>query len=120
MTANRPESHLDEATLADLRVLLEDDFRDLIETFLEDAHQRHAELVALLAQPQADAPTLRSTAHSFKGSSLNVGATRLADLCRRLEDMAAAGVLSSADTLITDIGTELAATERLLRNQYLD
>lgn len=118
MTADQPEQHLDEAALADLRILLEDEFGDLIDTFLDDAHQRHAELVELLQQAKPDALTVRATAHSFKGSCLNVGVSRLAQLCRRLEDLAAAGQLSTADTLVADIGVELAEVDRLLRAQY--
>lgn len=119
MTAEQPEQHLDKAALADLRILLEDEFSDLIETFLDDAHLRHAELVALQQHANLDALAVRRIAHSFKGSSLNVGATRLAELCRRLEDLASADLLSAVGTLITDIGLELATSERLLRDHYL-
>lgn len=119
MTADQPAQHLDEAALADLRILLEDDFSDLIETFLGDAHQRHSELVALQQQTKVDAQALRRTAHSFKGSSLNLGATRLAELCRRLEDRASVPGLLSMGTLVADIGVELAAVEQLLRDHYL-
>ena len=118
MTADQPEKHLDEAALADLRSLLEDEFGDLIDTFLDDAHQRHAELVELLQQAQPDAQTIRGTAHSFKGSCLNVGAIRLARLCRRLEDLAAADQLSAIGTLVADIGDELTEVDRLLRDHY--
>ncbi|PTY36758.1 hypothetical protein BGP77_05575 [Saccharospirillum sp. MSK14-1] len=119
MTADQPDQHLDDAALTDLRDLLEDDFSDLIETFLGDARERYTELVALNQHPEPDAQTVRGTAHSFKGSCLNVGVTRLAQLCRRLEEMANADQLDSVDSLLADIGTELTEVERLLRSQYL-
>lgn len=119
MTAERPEQHLDEATLADLRILLEDEFNDLIEAFLSDGQQRYAELQQLVLQPDADADRIRRTAHSFKGSSLNVGATALAALCRELEDSANAGELGQAETLVSRIGTELAELDPLLREHFL-
>lgn len=119
MTAERPEQHLDEATLADLRVLLEEEFNDLIEAFLSDGQQRHGELQQLLSAPVADADRIRRIAHSFKGSSLNVGAIALAALCRELEDSASVGELDQAERLVTELGTELAELERLLRLHYL-
>jgi len=119
MTADTPEKHLDEAALTDLRTLLEEEFSDLIETFLGDARQRYAELVELQQQTKPDAQAVRGTAHSFKGSCLNVGVPRLAQLCRRLEDIAAANQLSAVGTLVTDIGDELAEVDRLLNDQYL-
>ncbi|WP_108124463.1 Hpt domain-containing protein [Saccharospirillum mangrovi] len=119
MTAERPEQHLDEATLADLRILLEAEFNDLIEAFLSDGQQRHADLQEQAQQNPIDADRIRRTAHSFKGSSLNVGATALAALCRQLEDSASAGDLTGAQTLVAEIGTELAELDRLLREHYL-
>jgi len=119
MTAEQPEPHLDEVALADLRILLEDEFSDLIDTFLGDARQRYAELVELLQQARPDAQLVRSTAHSFKGSSLNVGAPHLAQLCRRLEDLATVHQLTTAEALVAAIGDELAQVDRLLHDHYL-
>lgn len=119
MTAELPDHHLDDGLLDELRLLLEDDFVDLLETFLDDARQRLADLQSAMAAPVPDADRLRRTAHSFKGSCLNVGAVRLAQCCRRLEDSTAEGALQQADAMVADIGQELAAVEPLLRARYL-
>ena len=47
----------------------------------------------------ANAALLRESAHALKSSSANVGATGLADLCRRLEEMAREDNLSQAPTM---------------------
>jgi len=48
-----------------------------------------------------DARAVRESAHALKSSSINVGATRLADLCKRLEDLARQGELGGATPLCT-------------------
>jgi len=56
--------------------------RALIDVFLEDTHTLMAQLRAAVAG--AD-PSVRRLAHSLKGCSMAVGATRLAGVCARLE-----------------------------------
>ncbi len=56
----------------------------LIDGFLVEASsQVHALDTARL---RLDGAALKSTAHSLKGSSMTIGATRLADLCTQVED----------------------------------
>jgi len=75
--------HLDADVLATLRDIMgEDQFPVLVETYLSDSERR---LAGLLAATEARA--LRDAAHSFKGSSSNMGAMRLAELCGRLEHL---------------------------------
>jgi HPt (histidine-containing phosphotransfer) domain-containing protein len=57
--------------------------REIIGAFLEDTPKRLADLRA--ACQQADTHTARRAAHSLVGSCGNLGALRLADLCRRVE-----------------------------------
>jgi HPt (histidine-containing phosphotransfer) domain-containing protein len=74
----------DSATLEQLRELVDqDDFsflHDLFESYLATARDSIRSL-----RTDQDLEVLRRAAHTLKGSSLNVGATRVAELCRHLE-----------------------------------
>lgn len=77
-------SHLDPETLAALRDCMEEEYVDLIETFLLDCEERIAELKRSVIG--GDAEQVRQLAHSFKGSAGNMGAAPLAQLCRDVEE----------------------------------
>ena len=76
--------HLDDAVLAALQDVMEDEYPILLDTFVADSEER----LRLLHQARAegDAQGLRLAAHSFKGSCSNMGAVLLAGLCKELED----------------------------------
>lgn len=120
MSENPSESsdHIDEAIVNELEALLEDDFVDLIETFLSDARVRYRELEDTVASTVAE--DIRRAAHSFKGSSLNVGATRLSSLCKQLEDHARDGRTVYAKDLLANINEEMLTVDSLFRARYLD
>lgn len=76
-------AHLDPDVLATLRDIMgEDQFPVLVHTYLSDSEHRLAQLLAA-----TDARALRDAAHSFKGSSCNMGAAHLAQLCGELEHL---------------------------------
>lgn len=93
--------HLDDSVLNTLRDVMEDEYPTLLEVFLKDSDERiyalhqwvtprdgsRDSLQPILSDP-LDLKTLGMTAHSFKGSSSNMGAVQLADLCRQLEELA--------------------------------
>lgn len=86
-------SHIDQALLDELRLVLEDEFGDLIKAFLDDSADR---IVALRQQYDSkDWHQLSRTAHSFKGSAGNIGAQELSNLCMLLEEQAKDGLSSS-------------------------
>ena len=63
-----------------------------------------------------DAEALRRAAHTLKSSSANVGATGVFDLCRKIEEQAAAGSLPSAGDLRLDrLEEEYGAARRDLQ-----
>ncbi|HEX2894494.1 MAG TPA: PAS domain-containing protein [Marmoricola sp.] len=65
---------------------------------------------------RSDAPSLRSHAHRLKGSAANLGALRVAELARQLEQAGADEQLDAADDLIACLASALAevATELAL------
>ncbi|MDO6745959.1 Hpt domain-containing protein [Gilvimarinus sp. 1_MG-2023] len=97
-------NHIDHETLATLQEVMEEDFQRLIETFLSDSQQRIQDMQKALAAGLAE--ELRRAAHSFKGSSSNIGANELVRLCKNVEDRAQAGILQDLESQIIDIKEE--------------
>ena len=103
------EIHLDPDVLTGLQEVMESEYPKLLDTFLDDSQKR----IDALRKSRGDAKALGRIAHSFKGSSGNLGAVRLAQLCQRLE---VESVELSADlgALVDQIDHEFA----LLRPLY--
>src|SRR5690554_8238582 len=85
--------HLDEAALAELRDVMEDEFDILIQTYISDSRDRLEALRQALSDGDPDA--LAKAAHSFKGSSINIGAPRLGELCHIIEQAGRDGDLDT-------------------------
>lgn len=83
--------HLDSETLNTLKQVMEDDFGLLIETFKQDSADRLKKLYEVIQGTDAD--LIRRAAHSFKGSSSNIGAQQLSTMCAALEKKALIGDL---------------------------
>ena len=95
--------HLDPRVLSGLQEVMEDEYPKLLDTFLDDSQKR----VEALRMARDDAKALGRIAHSFKGSSGNLGALRLAQLCELLE---AESVEAASDlgALVDQIDREFA------------
>jgi len=91
----------------------EDFTRRIIDQFLDEASARVRTLKE--AAERADGPALNAVAHSLKGSSMIMGATRLAALCAQVEDQVAASTGSEvAAALVAAIEQELVRVQRAL------
>ncbi|MCO8163403.1 Hpt domain-containing protein [Pseudomonas sp. 21LCFQ010] len=96
---------------------MEDEYLTLIDVFLSDSEQR----LALLRQAarnlaggtSPDLTELGLAAHSFKGSSSNMGALRLSELCRQLEEQARRQVLDGLEELVSLIDSEYQAIRQV-------
>ncbi len=104
--------HLDYETLHTLKQVMEDDFGLLIETFRQDSTERLKKLYEVVQGTDAD--SIRRSAHSFKGSSSNVGAQQLSALCAVLEKKALAGDLQGLDGDVQAIEQEYLLVQSLL------
>ncbi|MGE8176403.1 Hpt domain-containing protein [Pseudomonas fluorescens] len=104
--------HLDPEVLSTLEEVMEDEYPMLLDTFLRDSETRLTEL-----RGTQDPELLLSTAHSFKGSSSNMGATRLAELCNELEQRAKQKSLAGIEKLVGEIDGEFAIVRRLYREE---
>lgn len=106
------QEHINHSALAELKDIMEDDFKLLVETFLTDSDMRIASLNKALSC--SDSQQFAETAHSFKGSSLNVCATRLSELCQSLETMGRANQLGDAASVLSHVEAEYRHVSALL------
>lgn len=104
------DKHLDRDVLNALQEVMEDEYPTLLDTFLADSEERLSQL-----HKAEDTAQLMNTAHSFKGSSSNMGAVRLAQLCHELEQLAKQHSLAGIEKLVGEIDGEFA----LVRPLYL-
>ncbi len=85
---------IDSDIVAELKDVMGDDFSVLVDSFIRDGQQRLQALRQALAG--GDRETLRAQAHSFKGSSSNLGALQVCELCLSMETLAVDGDLGEA------------------------
>jgi len=106
--------HLDHETLTTLKQVMEADFGLLIDTFKQDSVERITKLREVIQS--GDAEATRRAAHSFKGSSSNIGARHLSTLCAALEKKALAGELHELADDLQTIEQEFATVQLLLED----
>lgn len=103
-------AHLDRDVLDELRMIMGSEFAGLLNTFLQDSSQRVATIEHELAARNATG--LRAAAHSFKGSSSNMGARQLAQLCKQVEELALAGDVDACAPLVAELAAEFGAVRQ--------
>lgn len=104
--------HLDEAVLGALQEVMEQEYPLLLDTFLSDSRVRLQQLHAA-----SDVEALSQAAHSLKGSSSNMGAVQLAELCRQLEQQADRLSPEQIVQLLQAITDEMAIVQRLYNEE---
>lgn len=85
---------VDATVLATLKDIMGNDYSLLVNTYLGDSELRLAQLQSL-----PNGRPLREAAHSFKGSSSNMGAMGLAAHCGQLEHLPLDATDEQIDTL---------------------
>ena len=129
--ADAVEAHLDAAAgdtapaRVDLSVLealgaMSDDGDEfvarLVVTFIADSQTRLAALWDALAA--GDAAAFERAAHAVKGSSANMGATRMASVAARLQDVGKRTALDTAEPLVQQLQAELEHARELLQRTF--
>ncbi|MEX2476124.1 Hpt domain-containing protein [Marinobacter sp.] len=114
--SDRP--HLDEEALAELQDVMDDEFDVLIHTYISDSAERILSLRAALEAGDADA--LMKTAHSLKGSCINIGAPRLGVLCREVEVAGRASRLDEVEPVLSTIEAEFRQVRGMLEGFLAD
>ena len=102
------DTHLDPSVLIALQEVMEDEYPELLNVFLRDSEER----LRVLRKAE-DSVQLMNCAHSFKGSSSNMGAVHLAELCRELEQCAREKKLANIEKLVKKIDSEFAIVRPL-------
>jgi HPt (histidine-containing phosphotransfer) domain-containing protein len=78
--------------------------RELVEMFLDEGQSILATLRKELEE--GDAQSVERIAHTLKGSSSNIGATRMAAICAELEGGGVSGDLTTAPALLERLEAE--------------
>ena len=108
---------VDVAVLRELQDIMEDEFSDLLATFLRDSDEK---LIALGRNlNDGDPGAFGKTAHSLKGSAINIGARQLSAICLKAETAGKAGDLNAGPALVAEIAAELQQVQAALR-AYVD
>lgn len=74
---------INEDTIDELRELMEDDFIELLQSFIDDIQVKVQQIQNAIEH--FDCYSLRQKSHSLKGSARNIGAEKMSDLCYYLE-----------------------------------
>lgn len=109
-----PSDAVDLENLQLLKELLADRFAELVDTYLSDSSTRFASLCNAIEN--GDMKTVQHEAHGLKGSSKNIGANPLADLCSTLETQARDGDIKDCEQQLAAIEKNIATVTDELKN----
>ena len=85
----------------------------VIDLYLDDSPLILDELRDCVAREDHDG--IRKAAHKFKSSSANLGADRLAELCKRLEMLGRSGSTAGARALLDEVDQEYGSARAALK-----
>ena len=105
--------HIDSAMLDQLKELLEDRFSELVTRFVDDGSNRMALLKSAL--PSTNFDVIYAEAHGLKGSSRNIGAGPLGELCAQLESLGKAQSSEGMEQIFAAIEQEFAVVCETLK-----
>jgi CheY-like chemotaxis protein/HPt (histidine-containing phosphotransfer) domain-containing protein len=108
------EALLDQSIIAELRDMPPAEglsmLRELIDLFLEGAPKR----IAQIGQAINDPTQLAFHAHALRSMSLNLGATRMVQIAKELEELGRANRCDNAPALLKELEATFAQTKLLL------
>ncbi len=108
---------LDPVVVASLRELTPpgepDVLTEVLKLFLDEAPKRLERLRD--AWQERNAPDLQRAAHSLKGSAGNIGAKRMYEICRQLDERGKANDFPGAKHLIESLAAEFRSVEEEIR-----
>lgn len=108
---------LDGNVFSELRESMGGAFSRLIEVFLEDIPLYLRSLEKAIAE--GDGQALADLAHSVKGSARNLGANRLAAVCKQLEDLGRSESIDGGAHLLTTLATEYELVKAVLQHEIM-
>ncbi len=112
--------------LSTLRDVMEAEYPALLQVFISDSVSRVNDMTLLLRDPSFTTSSIASLqrlglmAHSFKGSTGNMGATHLSELCLQLEEQGR-GLVTADDArirlLVSEIKEEFCAVRKVFEDE---
>ncbi len=109
--------------LSTLRDVMEAEYPALLKVFISDSVNRVNDMTLLLRDPSFTAASLQRLglmAHSFKGSTGNMGATHLSELCLQLEEQGRGSVAADdarIRLLVSEIKEEFSAVRKVFEDE---
>lgn len=105
---------MDQELLAELQDIMGSDFGKLVKSWQDDTRQRVLAMEAAIGAE--DGVQLRQVAHSLKGSSSNLGARAVVDVCIEMEKLANLKDMDAAKIALPTLrDAVLNAEQELLR-----
>ena len=98
----------------ELRELMEEDFEDLIESFIEDIQIKVSQIKEFVKNK--DGVNLHQKSHSLKGASKNIGAEKMATLCSILEQAGKKNTHSNTVQISNELDEEAKKVITILKN----
>lgn len=110
---------IDSKALDNIRTLETPDNPDILARVIDIYMQESADIMRSLSRAisDKDAETVRQKAHYFKSGSANLGAMRLAELCKKLEHMGRNKQLENAENTLKEIEKLLPQVKNILAAQ---
>lgn len=105
---------LDLAQIKELKDIMEDGFDDLVSTYIQDCEVKITDLQQAIVAAQCD--RIAEIAHSIKGSSANICAENLAELCKQVEDDGRAETLENIPAIFENIQQEFQSVKSQLQS----
>ncbi|MBL1275759.1 MAG: response regulator [Ectothiorhodospiraceae bacterium] len=117
--SNNTSDHFDEKLLADLEdILSSDQLTEVVTLFIEHSERRLSELYNAFQERNVEG--LESVSHSLKGSSANLGAKALSEMCGHIVDYTRQGEIpADIDIRIDKIRTEFQYVKKYLKEKLL-
>ena len=95
-----------------------DVLQEVLNLFLDEVPKKISALQSAVAS--GDATTVQRAAHSLKGSSGNIGARAMYDVCRQLDDRARSEELARLQPLVDTLSAEYGKVEAEIRSLLKD
>lgn len=111
--------HFDATVMDTLKMIMGNDIIELFRIYERDSKLRLHTLEQLITT-SAEPKQIRLVAHSLKGSSSNVGASQMAELCNRLEQMALSESLEQAEQTLLDLKQHYSDIQAELKHIILN
>jgi PAS domain S-box-containing protein len=107
---------LDENVLADLKDIMEDEFIEVLQLFLDESVSLMADVHAGFSE---ETDKLVRAIHTLKSSSRNVGAMHLGEMSEKIEALAKTGDIDSAKLLLDELQQIFIDTHALIK-KYIE